>query len=263
MKKIILNVVGVIFALTGISEMFSGEILSGMAFVLLGLSFLPIFYEKTKLDKYKKIRIILPIILFIFLAIIMPADTINTNLESNINDTTNSNILVAETIEDKENIEELVEDSIISDSTQMVEYKNEEIVVEKEEIKDNSGKTNNSNNKTQQKTVKQEISSSKIEETSIKKETSNNENNNQETIPTVSPIVEETPKTEISNNSENVNQNEEIENANNQSNNTGIYRTPHGERYHYDKDCGGKNSYSITFDEAISAALTPCKKCVQ
>ena len=42
-----------------------------------------------------------------------------------------------------------------------------------------------------------------------------------------------------------------------------IYRTPKGKRYHFDPDCGGKNSYSTTLDEALSAGLTPCKKCVR
>lgn len=42
-----------------------------------------------------------------------------------------------------------------------------------------------------------------------------------------------------------------------------IYRTPKGKRYHFDPDCGGKNSYSTTLDDALAAGLTPCKKCVR
>lgn len=42
-----------------------------------------------------------------------------------------------------------------------------------------------------------------------------------------------------------------------------IYRAPTGKRYHLDPDCGGKNSYVVTFDEATGAGLTPCKKCAQ
>lgn len=49
----------------------------------------------------------------------------------------------------------------------------------------------------------------------------------------------------------------------NNSNGKQIYRTPKGKRYHFDPDCGGKNSYSTTLDEALSAGLTPCKKCVR
>ena len=41
-----------------------------------------------------------------------------------------------------------------------------------------------------------------------------------------------------------------------------IYRTPTGKRYHIDAQCGGKNSYAVSYDEAIGAGLTPCQKCV-
>ena len=46
------------------------------------------------------------------------------------------------------------------------------------------------------------------------------------------------------------------------SNGTAVYRTPSGKRYHYDLDCGGKNSYKISLDDAKSSGLTPCQKCV-
>ncbi|MBQ8525129.1 MAG: DNA/RNA non-specific endonuclease [Clostridia bacterium] len=42
---------------------------------------------------------------------------------------------------------------------------------------------------------------------------------------------------------------------------SGIYRTPTGKKYHLDPDCGGKNSYEVSLDDALSAGLTPCKKC--
>ena len=48
---------------------------------------------------------------------------------------------------------------------------------------------------------------------------------------------------------------------NNNSHGRQVYRTPHGKRYHFDPDCGGNNSYQITMGAAISAGLTPCKKC--
>lgn len=44
---------------------------------------------------------------------------------------------------------------------------------------------------------------------------------------------------------------------------TGIYCTPTGKRYHFDMECGGKNSRPVTLDYAISIGLTPCKKCAQ
>jgi len=42
-----------------------------------------------------------------------------------------------------------------------------------------------------------------------------------------------------------------------------VYRTPTGKRYHLDADCGGKNCYEVTLDEALSANLTPCQKCAK
>lgn len=42
-----------------------------------------------------------------------------------------------------------------------------------------------------------------------------------------------------------------------------VYRTPTGKSYHLDADCGGKNSYEITLDEALEANLKPCSKCAK
>lgn len=42
-----------------------------------------------------------------------------------------------------------------------------------------------------------------------------------------------------------------------------VYRTPSGKRYHFDRECGGKNSYESTLQEASAAGLTPCNKCAQ
>ncbi len=39
-----------------------------------------------------------------------------------------------------------------------------------------------------------------------------------------------------------------------------VYITPHGERYHFDPDCGGKNAYAVDFETA-ARGRTPCKKC--
>ena len=43
----------------------------------------------------------------------------------------------------------------------------------------------------------------------------------------------------------------------------GIYRTPSGKRYHIDAECGGKNSYPVSMEEALGAGLTPCSKCAK
>ena len=44
---------------------------------------------------------------------------------------------------------------------------------------------------------------------------------------------------------------------------SGVYRTPSGKKYHFDAECGGKNSFKISIDEAKSAGLTPCSKCAE
>lgn len=40
-----------------------------------------------------------------------------------------------------------------------------------------------------------------------------------------------------------------------------VYITPTGKRYHLSPTCGGKNSYLVTYDIAVSRGLTPCLKC--
>ncbi len=40
-----------------------------------------------------------------------------------------------------------------------------------------------------------------------------------------------------------------------------VYRTPSGKKYHFDAECGGKNSFEVLLDEAKNAGLTPCSKC--
>lgn len=39
-----------------------------------------------------------------------------------------------------------------------------------------------------------------------------------------------------------------------------VYITPSGKRYHYDPQCGGKNSYKVGINAV--KGRTPCKKCV-
>lgn len=42
-----------------------------------------------------------------------------------------------------------------------------------------------------------------------------------------------------------------------------VYRTPTGKRYHLDAECGGKNSFETTLQDATSSGLTPCSKCTK
>lgn len=41
-----------------------------------------------------------------------------------------------------------------------------------------------------------------------------------------------------------------------------VYMTPTGKRYHYSKDCAGKNGTATTLQNAEARGLTPCAKCV-
>lgn len=47
------------------------------------------------------------------------------------------------------------------------------------------------------------------------------------------------------------------------SNSNSVYRTPSGKRYHSSPTCGGKNSFSVSYEDAVNDGLTPCKKCVK
>lgn len=41
-----------------------------------------------------------------------------------------------------------------------------------------------------------------------------------------------------------------------------VYVTPSGNKYHYDPQCGGKNSTATTLNQAKRIGLSPCSKCV-
>ncbi len=41
-----------------------------------------------------------------------------------------------------------------------------------------------------------------------------------------------------------------------------VFITPYGVRYHSRSTCGGKNSKECTIEAAMAAGYTPCKKCV-
>lgn len=40
-----------------------------------------------------------------------------------------------------------------------------------------------------------------------------------------------------------------------------VYATPNGERYHYSSKCAGSGSFAITIEEAQKHSLTPCRSC--
>ena len=122
MKKssVIRNIIGGFFIFTGFVGMFSSGLLAGIFMLLFGVSLLPIFYEKVKLN-IKHIQIILPIILIFMSVMTMPEATTETN--SNINET-NANI-----IQEEKNIE--ITELKFNESEIEIDIKeNKEIVLE-------------------------------------------------------------------------------------------------------------------------------------
>ena len=77
------------------------------------------------------------------------------------------------------------------------------------------------------------------------------------------------PKTSPKTNTKNdtgTNKTTSSKNSKSNTNNTHgekIYCTPKGKRYHFDPNCGGKNSRETTLDAALAKGLTPCKKCAK
>lgn len=82
-----------------------------------------------------------------------------------------------------------------------------------------------------------------------------------ETTPSSNNNEENQENTDVS--SEITNTSKSIETDNIVTNGEYVFRTPSGKRYHFSETCGGKNSYEVSFDEAIDDGLTPCKKCVK
>lgn len=310
-KNIIRNIIGGFFIFTGFVGMFSSGFWAGIFMMLFGISLLPIFYEKVKLDNIKHIQIILPIVLMIISVMVMPEATTETKSDINEVDTnviqenkkieiTNlkfkeseididikeSKAIVLEMIPENANIENLefctsnnqiatLEKSDIENTKNTVTLKiqpisegnceifvksingiesnkvivkiidNERIEKEKKEAEEQAKKEAEE----QAKKQAEEQAKKEAEEQAKKQSQSTTTQKNNSSSQTTS-----TPPSTGSSTSQG--------NSNNSHGKT-VYRTPSGKRYHFDPDCGGKNSYSTTLDSAISAGLTPCQKCAK
>ena len=290
MKKssVIRNIFGILFILAGFGGIFSSELIAGIFIMLFGISLLPIFYEKTKLN-IKYIQIILPII-FLF-GMVAPKSMTETN--SSINET-NMNIVQKEKnieiselkfnesemeIDIKENKEivlEILPNNANTENLELCSSDSKIAILEKYDVEDNENKitlkikpvaegnceiyvkaTNGiESNKIVLKIVDNErIEKEKkeAEEQAKKEKEEQAKKQNQST----SNVSSQTKSSQQSTSSSSTQIN---------SNNThgkSVYRTPSGKKYHFDPDCGGKNSYQTTLDAAKSSGLTPCKKCAQ
>jgi hypothetical protein len=63
--------------------------------------------------------------------------------------------------------------------------------------------------------------------------------------------------------SEDLKVSQNVPNSSVETNSNTVYRTPSGKKYHLSSTCGGKNSYEVSYDDAINSGLAPCKKCVK
>ena len=316
MKKgnLIRNIFGGLFIFLGFSEICIAEIITGIFMILIGISLLPVFYEKTKLN-IKCIQIILPILLILLMGM--------TGLKSTTNNNDNIKLMDINILEESKNIE--ISELKFNESEMEIDIKeNKEIILEilpddasKENLKlcssdsqiailekeDDEGTENNvrlkikpisegnceiyvksQNGIESNRIVLKVVDNERIErekreaEEQAKKEAE--EQAKREAEEQAKKEAEEQAKREAeqqakkqtqstsgtSSQATSSHQSTTSSSTNSNSNNThgrSVYRTPKGKRYHFDPDCGGKNSYQTTLDAAISAGLTPCQKCAQ
>ena len=261
-KKKIGNIIryslGILFII-GMFGMTSDSILAGIFMGLFGVSLLPILYDnfiysKFKLDKSSYLHIILPILLFLVMCVFMP----ETEVENNTDNTINNNVVNEEVVkendkaDDNETTGETTTENETSEENTEEAKTEQENTTEENKAETSKEETNNtkpatSNTTTKQPTQQTNTSSENKQETTAPSTPAT-------TTPTVTPTPTPTPTPEP--------EQETTPSAPTQNSRT-VYRTPTGKRYHLDPDCGGKNSYATTLDDATAVGLTPCQKCAQ
>lgn len=313
-SSVIRNIFGGLFIFTGFVGIFSNGLIAGIFMMLFGLSLLPIFYEKTKLN-IKYIQIILPIIIIFLFGMVTPKSVIDT--DSNINET-NTNIVQGEKkieiselkfdesemeIDIKENKEivlEILPNNANTGNLELCSSNSQIVILEKSDVEDNENKitlkikpvaegnceiyVKSANGIESNKIVLKIVDNERIEkekkeaeeqakkqaEEQAKKEAEENAKKQAEKQ-AKKETEEQTKKqtqstTNVSSQTKSSQQSTTSSSTQSNSNNTHgktVYRTPSGKRYHFDPDCGGKNSYQTTLDAAKSSGLTSCQKCAQ
>lgn len=293
-SNVLRYIFGVFFILTGFSGMLINNIWAGFFMMLFGISLLPVLYKKTKLNKVKHIQIILPIILIIIYGITMPdvPNVPDTNIIANIDTTTsittnivqetkniditnlnfNESEIELDINESKNIVLEIVPENANIDSLEYCSSDDKVATIERTDIEIIENKITlkitpiaegsceifvKSNNGLESNRVTVKIiDNNRIEQERIKAE---EQKQRQAATESSSTKKEDTSTSKTTTTPKKTNS----KSTSNNSNGKTVYRTPSGKRYHYDPDCGGKNSYSTTLDAALSAGLTPCKKCAQ
>ena len=273
MKKIgniIRYSIGILFII-GMFGMTSDSLLAGIFMGLFGVSLLPVVYDNLiysnfKVDKSSYLHIIIPILLFLAMCVFMP----ETEIESNTDNTVNNHIVNEEVVKeenktnDKETIEEITsEDETTKENTEETTTEEEN---KQEEPKEETSNTKPSTSTQTKQPTQQTNTSSDNKENENKQETTNP--STPAPTPTVTPQPEPEPEPEpeqtpITTPTPTPEPEPETTPSVTTQNSRTVYKTPTGKRYHLDPECGGKNSYETTLDEAMSSGLTPCQKCAE
>lgn len=276
--NIIRNIFGADFILFGILGAIFSSFMAGFCIVLAGAALLPIFYEKIKFVNFKYSQIVLPIVFIVISIFCMPKGN-NENAATETESTSvvaESEIVAIESLKfsDSELELDIKEtkniDLEISPSNAQIENLEYFTSDDKIAILEATNSTNNGGKITLQIKPFAEgncevfvksgngIESNKVSVKVTDKEKLESENRTQEEEQKIETQTkkEDSKKTQDSSDSN-------TKSSRNLNNTHGakVYRTPNGKRYHYDPDCGGKNSTETTLEKAKAAGLTPCQKC--
>lgn len=257
---------------------FGESFLEGLFFLLFGVSLFPIIY--TKMNKFKKMPIVLPIILFLLFGMSIPETSNNTQ---DIQDTQEIN---KATIEQKEIIP--IQGLQFDDTTVELDVKenkhiklrvnpentNEDIdSIEFKSSNESITKIEKYNFKNNEKYVKiipvgegecviyaQFGDTIKSNEVSVKVTDNDRIEREKAAAEQAQKEAEEKAKAEAE--AAKV-QAQAAASTTSKSYGQSVYVTPTGKRYHYSPTCGGKNSTASTLSAAQARGLTPCKKCAR
>ncbi len=320
MKNVLRNIFGCLMIISGLFGMFINSILAGVFMVLFGISLLPVFYKKTKIN-IKYIQVILPIVLFGLFTVAV----------SNTADKTpklcfNESVVLLDVGESKEVVLEIRTEKLKAEvleycttdeqvaTVQRVNDTANEIILKIQSVSEGicdvyvrsaSGEESNrvfvnvvDNDRLEQEKKQKEESEAQAQkeaeeqarkESEAQAQREAEEQARKESEAQAQREAEEQARKESEAQAQREAEeqarkeaeaqaqeppatppSETVPNGNSGSqsntNNTHgakVYRTPSGKRYHFDPDCGGKNSYETTMEAAISARLTPCEKCAQ
>ena len=295
--SVLRNILGGILAFIGIAGIIAGNVLAGIFMILSGVAVLPLLYQKTKLNKIKYIQIILPISLLMITILCIAKNNPIEDTSVEIKTTTsaeNQEIEIDKLQFTQSNLELDVKETkniileIFPENAVMrsMDYQITDEKIATVEKTDSSNESNKlvlsikplaegecelfvksengvESNKvtikvTDEEKAKAEQEAKKRAEQEAKKEserTSQTKSNESSKPQTTSKSSAKKTQSDT--------QKSKTQQSNSDDNNgRTIYRTPSGKRYHYDPNCGGKNSYPTTLSQAQSAGLTPCKKCV-